>query len=357
MKKPLLFLGSLALAACASALTPEIYPNTYSQHLSPNGRYFASSAFGSIMVVDTETGESYEWESESAIVGNGNALTDDGILVGGPDDTEGSVFVKGEWLPLGKPEGVYSCFPQAITSDGQYIAGYANTYSSNIIQIPVVWKRAQDGSYGDFILLPYPELDPVTNLVPQYILPVCMSDDGNHIFGQIVHETGMFIIPIEFVKDEKDKWGYRYPCLELFNPIHLELPEDPGDFTEPYVTFEDYMTQEELDAYYDAVNEYYETPGGSWPDFSDFMTPEEVAEYNKAAEAYNEKAAAYNEKFEAYMDVLTQIVADSPSLMQNQVACSADGKIAVFNAQKVEGEDFFSRKTSGCPLELSLIHI
>lgn len=355
MKKSLLLAGALATVMSASALTPEILTDMYCMQMSGNGRYIGSAIYGQLTVLDRETGKIYEHESESAYAGNGKAISDAGWMVGCYIDGTPAVFIDGEWTDLKLATGFYSAFPNAITPDNKFIAGYANTYDSPIMQLPVMWELNEDGTYGEPFKLPHPDVDPITGDIPQYIMAVAISDDGRKVFGQMVHGTGMFIFPMIFELNDNNEWTYSYPGIELFNPEHLELPEDPGDFDYPYPSYEDFMTPEELEAYQKAISDYY--AAGDWsldyPFFGDFMTPEEIEAYNEAADAYNEAAEAYNEKYYAYFDVLDEIRATSPQLVQNQVFCSPDGNTVVFNAEISDGFGWWAQSIA-CPLQVDL---
>lgn len=340
MKKSLLLLGALAVAASASAITPHTYTNFYGMQLSPNGRYFSSYIYGSISVVDTETGKVVaEYESDECYEGNGKTISNSGWLVGGPMDGVAGILINDEWVELELPYGVSYAGAQAITPDNRFICGYASTPGSDIMMLPMIWEMLEDGSYSKGIVLPYPKVDPVTNKTPQYILPVCMSDDGKHLFGQMVDESGMLLLPVAFELDENNEWGYTFPGIELFNPLNLTIGEYPGDFEDwgaVYPQPQDYMTEQQWADYQQSIDDYYNAGGWNsgldYPTYTDFMTPEKAAEYEEACDKYNEIAAAYNEALGEYFDSFYGIIDNSPALLQNNVVCSPDGKQVVYDA-------------------------
>lgn len=334
MKKFYISFAAALLAAQVSAVVPASYENYQITGLSPDGRYAVSCLYGTMNVIDLTTGniETFaegDMGATSYSEGMGNYVSNTGIVLGSMFDSLNAAYLKGgEWTELPVENPNLSNMANGITPDGLRICGSIgaseiSTETSTIMLIPAVWDLKENGEYSGPVILPYPELD-FSGRVPQYVTALYISDDGRTIAGQIRDYSGMLPEPIIYTLDDENNWSYSLPARHLINPDHLELPEDPGDGpTGPDI--QDFMSEEEREAYQAAIDEFYET-WENYPDPLDYMTEEEIDAYNDAYAAYEEAYNEWNEKFEAFYDVLTQILDSSPEYIFNSISLSPDGK-------------------------------
>lgn len=342
MKKVLLLTGisAISLAAFAADIpTPTKLGDSFIQNISPNGQYAVSNLTDEkIGIFDLASGKQYFYEiedmysEESYYCGIGKCISNNGILVGGRTSSEAAYWKDGEWYPLEVGGSIsYSNSANAITPDGSRICGMLG--SGNIgtgeedvlMVVPCIWNAEGDG-FGDPIILPYPEHD-IIDRVPQYIKAIDISGDGKTIIGMIREATGRFEYPIIYKEDAEGKWSYEIPNKDLLMPEGFKMPEYPGEFKEPYPNYENYMTSAELNAYNEALNNYYDLGDYSlpYPEFIDFMTPENREEYMTTMEAWQIKFDTWMEKFNTYMDALDELIAYMPGYQINSVRISDDG--------------------------------
>lgn len=350
MKRTLLFLAAGAAAAALSAEgyeSPCIFNETTAQKISPNGRYFLSQPLGGLEIFDLEAGTSYQYVDEpiddpdaSYNIGHGNPISDTGIVVGTTNIYyQPAYWQSGEWhlLDQGTSFGVF--YPNGITPDGKRICGngniYKEGYSSEIMQLPLYWDATDDG-FGEYKELPCPTTD-FTGRAPQHINALSISDDGKVIYGQIIDFTGMYPEPICYTQAEDGTWSYSLPLYDLFRPADVIFPEYPEDFDMPQPFLEDYMTQEEIDAYNAVLDAWYDNgynnniwDYANYPNIEDYASPEAIAAYNAASEIYNEAAMEFNEKLEAFNRCLQRVMAKAPLLTRNLGMITPDGKDAIF---------------------------
>lgn len=342
MKKVLLLTGisAISLAAFAADIpTPTKLGDSFIQNISPNGQYAVSNLTDEkIGIFDLASGKQYFYEiedmysEESYYCGIGKCISNNGILVGGRTSSEAAYWKDGEWYPLEVGGSIsYSNSANAITPDGSRICGMlgSGNISFNdedvLMVVPCIWNAKGDG-FGDPIILPYPEHD-ILDRVPQYIKAIDISGDGKTVIGMISEATGRFEYPIIYKEDAEGKWSYEIPNKDLLMPEGFKMPDYPGEFKDPYPNYENYMTSAELNAYNEALNNYYDLGDYSlpYPEFTDFMTPENKEEYLTAMEAYQVKFDAWLPKFNAYMDALDEIMKYKPGYQINSVRISDDG--------------------------------
>lgn len=336
----------MAAAACISTTmaqtqTPYLIDDAAFQRISPNGRYAVSEVYGTVIIFDTADGsvvEEFIADDFGTIyysIGNGNCFNADGSILVGSTTQLGtaSYFTGGEWIDLNVADEEMVNISNAITPDGSRICGSIGlshmTFDDVIMQIPVYWDRNENGDgYGEYHILPYPTKD-YFGESPQYVTALAIASDGKTIAGQMVFGNGAITIPVLYKQDEKGEWEYSLPTLDLINPLGLESVENPGDGPEgPY--YEDYMTEEEREAYNQAIDDFYASSGGmSWPDFEDYMSEESLKAYTEAMDAYDEAYAAWREKYEAYADYIDGVLETSASFVFNNVMFSTDDKYIV----------------------------
>lgn len=334
MKKILLFTGisAISIASFADVSGPKEIEDAIFHSISPNGKYAVTESPMGMRIFDVETGkELSEWGYEPYDAGQSKCVSNNGIIVAiSTEDGAPSYWKDGEWYRLPIPSSSrFSNLAQAISADGSRICGSLGVGSLSyddddvLMQSPCVWNAEGDG-YSSPVMLPHPKYD-FTGRVPQYITAIDISADGKTVIGQIRECTGRFNYPIIYKEDEKGEWSYEIPFEHLLNPDNLTIEPYPGDG--PMMPqCESYMTQEEIDAYNEAFQEYidsgYQIP---CPEYQDFMTPNEIFEYNKAADEYNKLAEAYNEKYYKYFLTINALSAAAPDYDFNAVRISPDG--------------------------------
>lgn len=347
----------MAAGSMAAAVTPSVINDFALQKVSPDGNFIASEYYGSVIirnVLTTQEWAYYPDEENPNIdysIGHGNAFSNTGIMVGSINMNGGGTYWKdGQWNVIDPAANYEMAYTNAITKDGRIIVGeVSNTANQDgqmgYMLVPVMWEDADgDGSYEKETILPHPELD-LFGRVPQYCTALACSADGSVIVGQVVDYGGQYHYPIMYTKDGSGQWQYSYPGIDLFNPNHLELPEDPGEFTLENPAPEDYMGEEQKAAYQAAIDAWIENGyEGDYPDYHDYMTDEQKAAYEAAKADYDAQLAVWNEKYDAYSEVFNAIISDSPQYIFNAVRISANGKL-MFNNAEQPGESYWDPST------------
>lgn len=336
MKKLLLLSGvsAISIAAFAEVPEPKIIEDAIIHAMSPNGKYAVSMGVAGMRIFDFETGEEYTQASEEGYemyeAGQTKCVSNTGIIVAVSQEGAPVYWKSGEWNNLPLPaSAIYTNLAQAITPDGSRICGSIGvgglSYEDDVLlQAPCVWNSEGD-EYGMPVMLPHPEYD-FAGRIPMYVTAIDLSEDGKTVIGQVRDATGMINYPIIYKEDENGDWTFEIPYADLINPDNLEIVPWPGDG--PILPqYESFMTSEEIDAYNEALIEWYnsgyQTP---YPEYKDFMTAEEIEEYNKAVDEYNAVAEVYNEKLYAYIDFMEGVSSSTPGYIFNAVRISPDGK-------------------------------
>lgn len=292
MKKALLFSTAVAVAVgSACALEPSIHPGKAFCGVAPDGSLAVSTLYGLIHIVNVETGQEFEYvEDEMISVGNGNFISNNGKVVGSKNEVA-AVWSNGSWATIASAEDAAISYAGGITRDGSRIvgsiapAGYDGMFEGTML-VPCYWDLQSDGTYGEVNYLPCPEKDFVGRQ-PQYITAISVSQDGKTVIGQVQDYSGFVIQPIVYKANDKGEWDYTLLIDELYHPEGFVLPEDPGDG--PSAQPEAYMTEDELAAYLQAVQEYEEIYASLiYPEPASFMSDEEFAAYMAALEKYYE---------------------------------------------------------------------
>lgn len=347
MKKSLLFcLAAATGITTAFAAEPTLYPGYSFNQISANGRVAASEVFGMVTIYDLTTGsftsfgpteESYDEYS----LGLGNCFNADGtILLGSTTGAcDAAYYQNGEWHQLDVPDPDMTNLSNGITPNGSRICGSVGLSPMTIdedvlMQVPAYWDRNKDGGYGEYHILPHPDKD-FFGEKPQYVTAISISKDGKTIVGQMVFSSGGMTVPVVYQEDEKGEWSYTLPTKELFNPAGLEPVEYPGDgFAGP--SQEQFMSEEEIEAYYAALEEYYANwpPTTDYPEYENFMSDEEKDAYKEAYDKYKEAYDAWQEKSDAYWEYYDGVLNSSPNFVFNNALISTDGKYVVTTLSK-----------------------
>ena len=261
MKKLLLLAAVLLCGGSTFAQTMIEFPGAAGFHaMSENGKWMVSTlSSGAITIYNTETDEyqSYESATMSYILGIGNMVTNDGLLVGNVNEQAAILDIESKtWTPLGLKEGDENGASQAscISQSGEYIVGYVPRGKGfcTTMTVPVLWTRGSDGTYGVYEELPYPEKD-FSGAKPKYILPNCISDDGTVIAAQILMQDN-YCLPLVYRKAQDGTWTYEMYDKDLCEPGTV-FPEFPDYYPEAPDSY-DYLTSEGLAAYEQAMVEY-----------------------------------------------------------------------------------------------------
>lgn len=333
MKKSLLLLSTAALTIAANAgqVEPQLLTGYAITAISPNGQWGVSQIYGDVSLINLQTGQevaSFIHDDEVGIYylpGFNNTLSNDGLLLcTDHTNSNATYYYQGNWYTLSTGEYVNSnSSANGITPDGSRICGnlgigsFAEDWA--LMVAPVIWDRQDDGSYGDYVILPHPETD-VFGASPQYITATAISEDGHTIAGQIVDARGAFVYPIIYIEDENGNWTYDLPTKDLINPEGYELPDYPGEGPD-YPSASQYMSEDKAAEYEEALNDYYNGVETEMPVAEDYMTEEELEAYEAAVDEYYEwEDLAY-----AYDDAYYAITETSFNLEFNQVSLSADG--------------------------------
>lgn len=335
MKKTLLLSGLLLGALTTFAANePKVLIEASFQGISPNGHYAASSIYGNVTIYDLVNGVEFAYtQDETGMIsyseGLGNYVSNNGIVLGSTSaNLNAAYWENGEWHDLSVINTGLSNMSNGITPDGSRICGSigVNPISpdgDNLMLTPVYWDRNEDGTYSNYHLLPAPALD-FTGRVPQYITALSISEDGKTIGGQIVDCFGAVITPIVYTEAENGTWSYKTYCEDLINPDNLQFPANPGPSpTAPNA--ESYMSEEEIAAYNEAKQQWYETFQGPFPQYVDFMSESARAEYEAAMAIFDALNAEWMEKFEAFQNVYFQILDVAPIFEFNNAYLSPDG--------------------------------
>lgn len=339
MKKELLTLlvcAGIGFGHSQNEGTPLLLPNYYFIKISDNGRWLCSRTnVTSIYDVDNnETVAKGEW-----LLGLGNIFTQEGVGVGSLNDK--AVIVKNGTakIPSYFEDVSFSDFG-GITPDGTRVCGTMRNPIAGVNMVPFYCDIDDDGNPGAPVILPHPELD-FYNSVPQFITAVWISDDGKTIAGQVQDDYGYYATPIVYREGENGEWNYSLPGESLFNPKHLEIPENPWNYEPPYPKIEDYMYPETREFYLQELNEAIMAglPADEYPDPFDYMTEEQIAEYEEAADTYNDWYYGHEAAIEKYINDYFKVLYSSAVFMSNEMALSPDGNTLVSSAVIVNDID------------------
>lgn len=340
----LLLLSAAALtAASALAATPCVLDNAQVQAITPDGSTIVSVWGGTVALYDAATGKltaEYSDEGEGYTIGQGPLISEDGTMVGATPF--GAAYLRdGVWTELNVPNKGLGSYAMGITPDGKMIVGNVGLTPVSIddAAVPMMagayWTLQDDGSYSDCHVLPYPQTD-LTGRVPQYVTAIIPSDDKKTIYGQVVDYSGSLITLITYTQSDDNEWSYNVDN-KLINPDGIVFPPDPGEAPE-WVNPENYMTEDEIIDYLDAVNNYDWESDDPYPMHTDFMTEEEKAAYESDLAAYNAALAEWQEKFNALLDVLDECIMSGHSLEFNKLLLSPDKK-SIVSATAIIEED------------------
>lgn len=346
MKKALL-LGAAVLVAAQytnAELTPTKMEDAQFTCISPDGKMAGSDLMGHITLVNPQTGEvlySYPETQDDMTQytlsnGNGQGISNTGVVLCTRYDGDVCWWKAGEFhslVPLVTDDAV-SNGVNGITPDGLTICGYCGLKPMSTddiltpMSVPVIYKLKSDGTYTEAIQLPYPERD-FTGRVPQYVIATNISADGRVIAGQVLDSSGAMPQPIVWKLKDNDTWEYETLGIDLLNPDHVVFPQFP-DIEPKQPQAQDFMSPDGLAEYNEAYQSWAASGyTGEMPEYTDYMTEEELAAYNAAMAKYNEEMAVYQPLADAFNEVWYSFLESGKGTIFefNSTSLSPDGKL------------------------------
>ena len=362
MKKTLLTLA--LVAASATVFAQEglyIFPEFYFDKMSPDGKVLATQTEGTVYMYTAENDQYYGYDaSDDAVtrfyaIGVGNCISNEGTIVGGVNDATCAYWKDGEWhaLPL-KSHNKSLNLANGITPDGSRIVGVVGgdgmSFETCLMLEPVLWQRNADGTYDEYITLPYPATD-FCGRIPQYIKAITISDDGKTVVGQIRDWSGFYNYPIIYTEDAEGNWSYKTIAAGILYPTDAYFGEWPGDEpARPDGT--QFMTEEEKAEYlanmaaYQVEYEQFLNGEITWEELSeepmviDFINDNaRKQEYLNAMEEYETILDEYYRKANAFEANLNNIMYVK-NFTFNNVYLSGNGRYAAFTIEWIDMENF-----------------
>lgn len=336
MKRKLFILGAtLAGTLLCHSFVVEQYDGFRASWLSDDGRFVISSNSG-IAIRDRLNDKTYTYGSSTRI-GAGNAVSDNGIIVGCTDAcTVPAYWIDGEWHPLPHPmTGVTYARADGITPDGNVIIGTLDCTSQTKVAYPsvqpVMWvKNAETGEY-EFEMLPFPALD-FTGTSPQQVCATYVSDDAKTIMGQVTDRRGFVDYNMVIRTGADGEKTVTTPGLERLVKEGAEWPEWPERPVKPKEA--DYMTPDEILAFNKANQAYKDSleivsltginPRAPWP--KDFIK-EHKDEWNESLAKYEEESSSYLKRLYAFNDAYAANLYDTKFSFKTEIL-SHNGKYA-----------------------------
>lgn len=324
--KKLLLLGAVCLAGAAFAQTNEpVKINGISVfQLSENGMYgvgqglINSDGVEGVEILDLSTNE-YETYTQGYLFyySFGNLITNNGEVIGQYNE-DPAILSNGTVSTIAglTTSDEISC----ISADGSTLAG--NYWTKDWNYLPF----AYDAVSGAIVSLDVP--NDFTGLKPQNIQPKAINADATVIGAMAANNAGNYYYPVIYTL-KNGSWATSFPSKAMFNPGNLPMPQAPAEVNYPYP--EEYMTQEESEQYYEAMDKYWEdTQTNPYPDAADYIVTNK-AEYEAALADYE----AYSQENEAYQEEMNKILESSIMFDGNRVpVLSANGQylaVAAFN--------------------------
>ncbi len=326
-------------ALAGNAKEFELYKGLELRGVAPNGMYLATPDKAPT-IIDRQNDKTYNYGS-GYICGRGNYVSSNGIVVGSEGTYATARYWKeGKWqdLPVGSRKTVSFSCANGVTPDGRIICGTSDCTALNgsayPIVSPVIWELNESTGEYEFSMLPVPDRD-VTGCIPQQISANFISDDGNTILGNLTDFRGMIDYQIVFHRDGDGVWSYETLGEDIVIKDGAEWPEYPSRPVMPRVY--DYLTPEELAAYDKAMEEYNEAMEiaditgiiPTRPAYEDFLETNrekyeaDMAQYEVDNTNYLVKLYAF---FDAYAENLT-----GSNFNSNSGKLSANGRFFASN--------------------------
>jgi hypothetical protein len=134
---------------------------------------------------------------------------------------------------------------RCISNDGKYIVVSFGTPTTTVY----LYTKGEDGTYS-FSKLPLPEVAPIYNQTPQFIVPCGITDDGKRILFRFLVETADFELPFMMESTPAGDWTIRWIAADFI----VEGGETDAEFYGTEFEYDGDMFDTE--AYEEAYNEW-----------------------------------------------------------------------------------------------------
>ena len=350
MKKFIIGLLSLIPVSsfAASTVPNQMYPGECIFSFSANGEWMVSEldVEHSLLIRNLTTGQQWTYFTDGLdngvdyALGMSTCVSNDGTVVAEVSNVP-SYWKNGKWKPLPEAAGVRAAIIGGITPDGSAIVGSVSRGSSMMTQ-PCIWYRQENGTYGN------PEWLPVPRSGAQYINATCISDDARVVGVSLRSGSGFSNPPYAYVRNDDGSWTYKDLGGPVLNPPGRVLPTSPGSYRGPQApNYESYMTEEQIEAYYEAtgyawLNELYDK-GMSEDEMyvegilyaAEFMNEDKRARYEPLARSFANAYLPWAKAMAEYLEALAKIEEDVADFEFNNVYMSPDGKYIYATAYRV----------------------
>lgn len=347
---------AVAAMAAPSTLQPQTFPDETIDAISCNGQWTAGSTpdgYGMI-IRNYATGQKWQYDAvmsgdpqsgyepvESYQTGNGRCVSNAGVVVG-VRNGQAAYWEDGEWIMLTTLSDKGESAAAGITPDGNIIVGYAGRVgisidATELMALPVLWYRQEDGTFGNPVELPHPTKD-ITGRLPQYVNAITISDDGKTVGASMQDYSGILSQPVVISCNDSGEWSYKMLGNDILNPGNLQFPEYPGEFDEAAPNVEDYMKEQEFNEYmmaHDAWMNAGEDPNTE-PDPTEFMTSDEKSAYLSVYLPWLEAFTTWYENYTLFENQLIQLMDNGCSMYFNNIVMTPDGKYLASTRQREE---------------------
>lgn len=315
------------MAFAASAQTEiwsdvPIIDNTFAEFISDNGEWIVGySDEGGTVVFNRITKNAKYFPGID--YGRGHVASDNGWIVGGQmseyETDKAIVIVNDKTFTPDVFDPKVSGNIHSITPDGSRICGNIGSTNQYVEYLPYYCDIDANGNFGKLQILPYPKLDFFGDPI-QYASAVWLSEDGKTIAGQVISSRGFAVYPIIYRQQSDGSWQYTMPSEKLFNKDNLPIPDPIPEIEVLYPEApcpdpQDYMDHDQY--------LLYQMSGGN-PE--DFMTNEQIEAYYEAVSLYFDAVEKYMDLFDDYMNKYWEITDCSVFFERNNMALSPNAK-------------------------------
>lgn len=310
--KPLILTATAALlltgATYAQAQSvPDVYDDIMSLKISPEGKYVVAQDPLSLGAIIINVSTHKETDFLENYPGNGNCITDNGLLVGQTMDGSPVVMTSTGSQQILTIDGMPASGSfNAVTPSGNMACGWLFSAGEGAMYKPFYCPIMDNGRLGSPQLLPSPAKD-LAGGEPQFVTAEWISDDGNTITGQVTDGTGMFTYPIVF-KKINGTWDYSLPSEKLLENGDTPLPQWPEEeIYYPDVT--EFMTEANAERWNEAMAAYEMDEGPNpWDDILDYMNQDYYDIYLAALKKYQEEVNEYYKKVDQYWEEMAKLI-------------------------------------------------
>lgn len=349
MKKNLIALAALAfplLAVAQAVVTPTPDNMVWKKNIQPlklsaSGEWVGSGA-GDASVYNLVTGEYIDYWGGT--LGLGNPVANNGWAVGQTASSYGVMMTNGSIKTPATLSPYWFSTIDGITPDASRVCGFVSNPDAKgyyMQYIPFVADLDANGEMGEPQILPYPDKFFFGD-TPNRVTAIWISDDGKTVLGEIVSIIDALGAPIVFTQDDNGKWSYSLPSEKLFNPNGIVMPEDPEEMMGPAPEPTDFMSPLQLAAYQKAFQDYVNSNYdlNLYPEPEKYMTEEEIEAYNEAANEYNAwlESDEFKQAEMAYKKAYTEIRQSSPFFNQNEMALCYDGSCMIQSGSMINNQ-------------------